>query len=160
MPTALESIINFTIPRMTGDEDPEVRRAIEALKRALASIENNFTTLFQDMTTIEGDITTLQAGGFQSWDLRKTAAGTHYVITTSGGNFIVVTAGTGPTNVTLPDPSANTTKAFAVASQSGTVNVVRFGSEEINAAAASYVLSVGERVILVTDGTDWFVLAT
>ena len=64
------------------------------------------------------------------------------------------------TTLTLTDPAAFPGKQYAIASNSGTVTVARFGTEKINNVAGDYTVLVGERVIVVSDGTDWFVLAT
>ena len=68
-----------------------------------------------------------------------------------------------PINVTLPNPSTagRTVNIKDISNNANTNNItiVRFGSEEIESVAASYVLNVNlDSVTLTSDGTNWWIV--
>lgn len=75
---------------------------------------------------------------------------------TAAFNHIYIT--TNAIDVQLPAPVANKQIVIKI-SDGSTVNLIRNGSENIEGAAATYVLTSDRvSVTLVTDGTDWFII--
>lgn len=75
---------------------------------------------------------------------------------TAAFNFVYIV--TGAVDIQLPSPSASKIFWFKKVG-SGTINLVRAGSEKIeNIAADKAFTSDKESIMVVTDGTDWFII--
>jgi len=85
-----------------------------------------------------------------------------YTITTS--DYIILCNNSGAINLTLPSPSTTgqvyVIKDIAGTAETNNITIVRAGSEKIEGVAASYIFRTNwGKITLVSNGTDWFIVA-
>jgi hypothetical protein len=108
----------------------------------------------------------------ETWDDRYSLINhpyLHYGVVTTGVNFTAgvdsadaVILATAAITVTLPDATTKKGKAYYIknANVVGNVTVGRTGGQMIDGLAANRALAQNEAALFVSDGANWWILAT
>jgi hypothetical protein len=116
-----------------------------------------------------GQVLTATSGSAPTWQSPATTtsqnAATTTVLSTGATDLIVYCDSTSAAfSITLPQPSTNTNRRITIVDTTGQFNtnnvtIVRYGSESISGVAASYVIhSAWASLVLVSNGTNWFII--